>query len=107
MSGPSGAAAKLGLPGSTLESKIRSLKINKKRLELQIPQRIAFNNLPQQTPTAQIANFRNVAKIRNLDGRQTTYFQKINIGTVIAITGVCDGRNFKRRSNRLHRSRGT
>jgi len=31
VSGPSGAAAKLGIPGSTLESKIRSLKINKKR----------------------------------------------------------------------------
>jgi formate hydrogenlyase transcriptional activator len=31
VSGPSGAAAKLGLPGSTLESKIRSLKINKNR----------------------------------------------------------------------------
>jgi formate hydrogenlyase transcriptional activator len=30
--GPSGAAAKLGLPRSTLESKIRSLKINKNRL---------------------------------------------------------------------------
>jgi len=30
VSGPSGAAAKLGLPGSTLESKIKSLKINKK-----------------------------------------------------------------------------
>jgi PAS domain S-box-containing protein len=29
VSGSSGAAAKLGLPGSTLESKIRSLKINK------------------------------------------------------------------------------
>ncbi len=29
--GPSGAAAKLGMPRSTLESKIRSLKINKKR----------------------------------------------------------------------------
>jgi transcriptional regulator with GAF, ATPase, and Fis domain len=29
VSGPSGAAAKLGLPPSTLESKIRSLKINK------------------------------------------------------------------------------
>jgi formate hydrogenlyase transcriptional activator len=27
--GPSGAAAKLGMPRSTLESKIRSLKINK------------------------------------------------------------------------------
>jgi len=30
VSGPSGAATKLGLPGSTLESKIRSLKISKK-----------------------------------------------------------------------------
>jgi PAS domain S-box-containing protein len=29
VSGPSGAAAKLGMPASTLESKIRSLKINK------------------------------------------------------------------------------
>ena len=29
--GPSGAAAKLGIPRSTLESRIRSLKINKSR----------------------------------------------------------------------------
>ena len=29
--GPSGAAARLGIPRSTLESKIRSLKINKSR----------------------------------------------------------------------------
>jgi formate hydrogenlyase transcriptional activator len=29
VSGPSGAAAKLGLPRSTLESKIRSLGLNK------------------------------------------------------------------------------
>jgi DNA-binding NtrC family response regulator len=29
VSGPSGAAARLGIPGSTLDSKIRSLKINK------------------------------------------------------------------------------
>jgi formate hydrogenlyase transcriptional activator len=29
--GPSGAAAKLGIPRSTLESKIRSFKINKNR----------------------------------------------------------------------------
>jgi DNA-binding NtrC family response regulator len=29
VSGPSGAAARLGIPASTLESKIRSLKINK------------------------------------------------------------------------------
>ena len=34
VSGPSGAAAKLGIPGSTLESKIRSLKINKNRFKL-------------------------------------------------------------------------
>jgi len=30
--GPSGAAAKLGIPRTTLESKIKSLKINKNRL---------------------------------------------------------------------------
>jgi len=34
----------------------------------------------------------NVAKIRNLDGHQTTYFQQLHIGTVIAITEVCDDR---------------
>jgi PAS domain S-box-containing protein len=34
VSGPSGAAAKLGLPPSTLESKIRSLKINKHRFKI-------------------------------------------------------------------------
>jgi PAS domain S-box-containing protein len=33
VSGPSGAAAKLGLPPSTLESKVRSLKINKYRFK--------------------------------------------------------------------------
>ncbi len=31
VSGPTGAAVKLGIPRSTLESKIRSLKINKNR----------------------------------------------------------------------------
>ena len=33
VSGPLGAAAKLGIPGSTLETKIRSLKINKQRFK--------------------------------------------------------------------------
>jgi transcriptional regulator with GAF, ATPase, and Fis domain len=33
VSGPSGAAAKLGIPGSTLDSKIRSLKIDKNRFK--------------------------------------------------------------------------
>jgi DNA-binding NtrC family response regulator len=33
VSGPSGAAAKLGMPPSTLESKIRSLQINKHRFK--------------------------------------------------------------------------
>jgi PAS domain S-box-containing protein len=37
VSGPSGAAAKLGLPGSTLESKIRSLKISKKHFKTTNP----------------------------------------------------------------------
>jgi len=37
VSGPSGAAAKLGIPGSTLESKIRLLKINKHRFKMTNP----------------------------------------------------------------------
>jgi formate hydrogenlyase transcriptional activator len=31
VSGPSGAAAKLGIPQSTLDSRIKSLKINKQQ----------------------------------------------------------------------------
>jgi len=34
VSGPSGAAVKLGIPGSTLDSKIRSLKIDKNRFKV-------------------------------------------------------------------------
>jgi transcriptional regulator with PAS, ATPase and Fis domain len=37
VSGPSGAAAKLGIPGSTLDSKIRSLKIDKNRFKATDP----------------------------------------------------------------------
>ena len=37
--GPSGAAARLGIPRSTLESKIRSLKINKSRFHARAPER--------------------------------------------------------------------
>jgi DNA-binding NtrC family response regulator len=34
VSGPTGAAAKLGIPPSTLESKIRSMKMNKYRFKI-------------------------------------------------------------------------
>jgi PAS domain S-box-containing protein len=37
VSGPTGAAARLGMPGSTLESKIKSLKINKNRFKTADP----------------------------------------------------------------------
>jgi DNA-binding NtrC family response regulator len=37
VSGPSGAAAKLGIPGSTLDTKIRSLKIDKNRFKTPDP----------------------------------------------------------------------
>ena len=37
VSGPSGAAAKLGIPGSTLDTKIRSLKIDKNRFKTTDP----------------------------------------------------------------------
>jgi transcriptional regulator with GAF, ATPase, and Fis domain len=42
VSGPSGAAARLGIPGSTLDSKIRALKINKNRFR-------TTNPLPDRT----------------------------------------------------------
>jgi len=35
VAGPAGAAARLGIPRSTLESKIRTLKINKSRFRAQ------------------------------------------------------------------------
>jgi transcriptional regulator with GAF, ATPase, and Fis domain len=38
--GPSGAAARLGMPRATLESKIRSLKINKTRFKITGPSKI-------------------------------------------------------------------
>jgi DNA-binding NtrC family response regulator len=34
VSGPAGAAAKLGIPSTTLESKIKSLKINKHQFKV-------------------------------------------------------------------------
>jgi transcriptional regulator with PAS, ATPase and Fis domain len=37
VSGPSGAAVKLGIPGSTLDSKIRSLRIDKNRFKSLYP----------------------------------------------------------------------
>jgi formate hydrogenlyase transcriptional activator len=37
VSGPSGAAVKLGIPGSTLDSKIRSLRIDKNRFKSTYP----------------------------------------------------------------------
>jgi formate hydrogenlyase transcriptional activator len=37
--GPSGAAARLGIPRSTLEWKIRALKINKSRFRVRAPKR--------------------------------------------------------------------
>jgi formate hydrogenlyase transcriptional activator len=37
VSGPSGAAARLGIPGSTLDTKIRALKIDKNRFKTTDP----------------------------------------------------------------------
>ncbi len=62
VSGPTGAAVKLGLPGSTLQSKIRSLKIDKHRFKRPNPQSIACRSLPQPAPTLQIATFANLRK---------------------------------------------
>ncbi len=50
-------------------------------------------------PKAQFRNFASVAKTRNLDARQTTQFQQLKIGTVIAITGVCVVHQGEERTN--------
>ena len=42
VSGPSGAAARLGVPGTTLESKIKALNINKNR----------FKGIPRKTASS-------------------------------------------------------
>jgi formate hydrogenlyase transcriptional activator len=39
--GPSGAAARLGIPGTTLESKIKALRINKNRFKGTDPSKIS------------------------------------------------------------------
>jgi hypothetical protein len=57
MSGPSGAAAKLGIPRSTLDSRIRSLKINKHRFK-------AFSHLLYKF----LLNFRQFPRSRHLLG---------------------------------------
>jgi hypothetical protein len=58
--GPSGAAAKLGMPGTTLDSKIKSLKISKNRFKTAI----AVTN-PKNTK--EITSFRNLTNFRNSD----------------------------------------
>ena len=51
MYGPSGAAAKLGIPRTTLESKIKSLKINKNRFKGQILEERRLARLGMILPT--------------------------------------------------------
>ena len=44
VSGPSGAAAKLGIPPSTLDSKIKALKINKHGFRTRVASPLAENH---------------------------------------------------------------
>lgn len=60
MSGPTGAAVKLGIPGSTLDSKIRSLKIDKNRFNLHILRQIAIEYLRYESPESPVTRPRNL-----------------------------------------------
>ena len=62
LSGPSGAAAKLGIHGSTLESKITSLKINKRRFKTVDPRKTTSRvfTYSQRAPGIAVGNFVNV-----------------------------------------------
>ena len=77
--GPSGAAAKLGMPRSTLESKIRSLKINKNRFKTANLRQDATSSLhsnlrecPEEYVVQHFANWRKLTTYLN---RQFIYFQ--------------------------------
>jgi PAS domain S-box-containing protein len=64
--GPSGAAAKLGMPRSTLENKIRSLKISKNRFKTDDPteERLEFSHLPLGSPELyRFGQLANLAKL--------------------------------------------
>ena len=79
VSGPSGAAAKLGMPPSTLESKIKSLKINK----------YLFKKRSYKSCTTRIKSFftifRKFSKKSRLKILVSPYFQWLTVGIGIAI----------------------
>ncbi len=77
--GPSGAAAKLGMPGTTLDSKIKSLKIKQESLQ----DCIAVTNPTHKSQD--ITSFRNLTNFRNSDIHYSAYFQYLKIGTVTAL----------------------
>jgi hypothetical protein len=52
------------------------------------PSGTAPNTFLSESQSAQFRDFASVAKTRNLDAHQISSFQQLNIGTVIAITGV-------------------
>jgi hypothetical protein len=61
--GPSGAAAKLGMPGTTLDSKIKSLKISKNRFKTawrhESEHKYIFATDPKTTSFRDLTSFRN------------------------------------------------
>src|SRR5229473_3926258 len=65
---------RVGETESIRESKIRSLRINKKRFKTTNPSADLISILSSANPRAQFRDFANVAKTRNLDVRQATWF---------------------------------
>jgi hypothetical protein len=66
VSGPSRAAAKLGITGSTLESKIKSLKIDKYRFKTAEPSVNRIRYLPQRAQNVRLRNSQ-ICEQRNFD----------------------------------------
>ena len=94
VSGPSGAAAKLGIPGSTLDSKIRSLKIDKNRFKSATsPDRSRLKNFPLDSfNSRKFLKFREFSKFRKLLRHRNPCFQYFDLGATIAFFQIIVGR---------------
>jgi hypothetical protein len=79
--GPSGAAAKLGIPRTTLETKIKSLKINKYRFKgnRSLERQLGLRQLFVRTLQA-LHRIRQLTESVNLAVRQSLFFQELTLG---------------------------
>src|SRR5262249_55128465 len=86
VAGPSGAAATLGMPSTTLESKIKSLKIDKYRFKTAGHGKTDYRlNYSPQNPEAFLRIVVKLRSLRNFTTRSLERFQRVTRGLSIAL----------------------